>query len=107
MSNIDAVKQIMGELKNLRNNQDEKVANIEQQMKSLKEAQRLTEEAVYRADSVEVTGTDSELKKFVNKDALYAGPLERLKSKQQLELRQLKRLDFLTLKKIFQTGMLK
>lgn len=68
MSNIDAVKQIMGELKNLRNNQDEKVANIEQQMKSLKEAQRLTEEAVYRADSVEVTGTDSELKKFVNKD---------------------------------------
>ena len=50
MSNIDAVKQIMGELKNLRNNQDEKVANIEQQMKALKEAQRLTEEAVYRAD---------------------------------------------------------
>ena len=68
MSNIDAVKQIMGELKNLRNNQDEKVANIEQQMKALKEAQRLTEEAVYRADSVEITGTDSELKKFVNKD---------------------------------------
>ena len=65
MSNIDAVKQIMGELKSLRNNQDEKVANIEQQMKALKEAQRLTEEAVYRADSVEVTGTDSELKKFV------------------------------------------
>lgn len=68
MSNIDAVKQIMGELRNLRNNQDEKVANIEQQVKSLKEAQRLMEESVYRADSVEVTGTDSELKKFVNKD---------------------------------------
>ena len=68
MSNIDAVKQIMGELRSLRNNQDEKVANIEQQMKALKEAQRLTEEAVYRADSVEITGTDSELKKFVNKD---------------------------------------
>jgi len=68
MSNIDAVKQIMGELKSLRNNQDEKVANIEQQVKSLKEAQRLMEESVYRADSVEVTGTDSELKKFVNKD---------------------------------------
>lgn len=68
MSNIDAVKQIMGELRNLRNNQDEKVAGIEQQVKSLKEAQRLMEESVYRADSVEVTGTDSELKKFVNKD---------------------------------------
>ena len=68
MSNIDAVKQIMGELRTLRNNQDEKVSNIEQQMKALKEAQRLTEEAVYRADSVEITGTDSELKKFVNKD---------------------------------------
>ena len=38
MSNIDAVKQIMGELRTLRNNQDEKVANIEQQMKALKEA---------------------------------------------------------------------
>lgn len=68
MSNIDAVKQIMGELRNLRNNQEEKVAGIEQQVKSLKEAQRLMEESVYRADSVEVTGTDSELKKFVNKD---------------------------------------
>ncbi len=68
MSNIDAVKQIMGELRSLRNNQDEKVAGIEQQVKSLKEAQRLMEESVYRADSVEVTGTDSELKKFVNKD---------------------------------------
>ena len=61
----------MGELKNLRNNQDEKVANIEQQMKALKEAQRLTEEAVYRADSVEITGTDSELKKFVNKRMIF------------------------------------
>ena len=67
MSNIDAVKQIMGELRTLRNNQDEKVSNIEQQMKALKEAQRLTEEAVYRADSVEITGTDSELKKFVRR----------------------------------------
>ncbi|BCV06995.1 MAG: hypothetical protein CM15mV149_140 [uncultured marine virus] len=63
MSNIDAVKQIMGEFRTLFcNNQDEKVANIEQQMKALKEAQRLTEEA-YRADSVEITGTDSELQK--------------------------------------------
>ena len=68
MSNIDAVKQIMGELRSLRNNQDEKVANIEQQVKTLKEAQRLTEEAIYRGDSVEVTGTDSELKKFVSED---------------------------------------
>lgn len=68
MSNIDAVKQIMGEIRSLRNNQDEKVANIEQQVKTLKEAQRLMEESVYRADSVEVTGTDSELKKFVGKD---------------------------------------
>jgi HK97 family phage major capsid protein len=68
MSNIDAVKQIMGELRSLRNNQDEKVANIEQQVKTLKEAQRLTEEAIYRGDSVEVTGSDSELKKFVGDD---------------------------------------
>ena len=68
MSNIDAVKQIMGELRSLRNNQDEKVANIEQQVKSLKEAHRLMEESVYRADSVEITGTDSELKKFVGED---------------------------------------
>ncbi len=68
MSNIDAVKQIMGELRSLRNNQDEKVANIEQQVKTLKEAQRLTEEAIYRGDSLEVTGTDSELKKFVGDD---------------------------------------
>jgi len=68
MSNIDAVKQIMGELRSLRNNQNEKVANIEQQVKSLKEAHRLMEESVYRADSVEITGTDSELKKFVGED---------------------------------------
>ena len=70
MSNIDAVKQIMGELRSLRNNQDEKVANIETQVKALKDAHRLMEEAVYRGDSVEVTGTDSELKKFVGEDGI-------------------------------------
>lgn len=65
---MDAVKQIMGELRSLRNTQEEKVTNIETQVKALKDAQRMIEESVYRADSVEVTGTDAELKKFVGKD---------------------------------------
>jgi HK97 family phage major capsid protein len=65
---IDAVKQIMGELKTLRNNQDEKVAGIEKQVNAIKEAQRIMEESVYRADSAEITGTDDQLKKFVGED---------------------------------------
>ena len=65
---IDAVKQIMGELRTLRNNQDEKVAGIEKQVNAIKEAQRIMEESVYRADSAEITGTDDQLKKFVGED---------------------------------------
>jgi len=65
---MDAVKQIMGELKTLRTNQDEKVATIEKQVNAIKEAQRIMEESVYRADSAEITGTDDQLKKFVGED---------------------------------------
>ena len=65
---MDAVKQIMGELRTLRTNQDEKVAGIEKQVNAIKEAQRLMEESVYRADSSEITGTDDQLKKFVGED---------------------------------------
>ena len=65
---IDAVKQIMGELKTLRTNQDEKVAGIEKQVNAIKESQRIMEESVYRADSAEITGTDDQLKKFVGED---------------------------------------
>lgn len=69
MSNIDAVKQIMGELRSLKTNNDEKVANIEKQVAGIKQAQRIMEEAVYRGtDSVEITGTDEQLKKFVGED---------------------------------------
>ena len=64
---MDAVKQIMGELRTLRTNQDEKVAGIEKQVNAIKEAQRIMEESVYRADS-EITGTDDQLKKFVGDD---------------------------------------
>jgi len=65
---MDAVKQIMGELKTLRTNQDEKVATIEKQVNAIREAQRIMEESVYRADSAEITGTDDQLKKFVGED---------------------------------------
>jgi HK97 family phage major capsid protein len=65
---MDAVKQIMGELRTLRTNQDEKVAGIEKQVNAIKEAQRIMEESVYRADSSEITGTDDQLKKFVGED---------------------------------------
>lgn len=65
---MDAVKQIMGELRTLRTNQDEKVAGIEKQVNAIKEAQRIMEESVYRADSSEITGTDDQLKKFVAED---------------------------------------
>jgi len=65
---MDAVKQIMGELKTLRTNQDQKVATIEKQVNAIKEAQRIMEESVYRADSAEITGTDDQLKKFVGED---------------------------------------
>jgi HK97 family phage major capsid protein len=65
---MDAVKQIMGELRTLRTNQDEKVAGIEKQVNAIKEAQRIMEESVYRADSSEITGTDDQLKKFVEED---------------------------------------
>lgn len=68
MSNLDSVKQIMGELRNMRTNQDEKVANIEKQVQAIKGAQRLMEEAVYRGDSIEITGTDETLNKFVGED---------------------------------------
>ena len=67
---MNAVKQIMGELKSLKSRQDEKVENIERQVKSIKEAQRLVEEAVYRGDSVEVTGTDDQLQKFVGEKGI-------------------------------------
>lgn len=68
MSNMDSVKQIMGELRNMRTNQDERVANVEKQVEAIKGAQRLMEEAVYRGDSIEITGTDENLKKFVGED---------------------------------------
>lgn len=65
---IDAVKEIVRELRTLRQNQDTKFAGVEKQVNAIKEAQRIMEESVYRADSAEVTGTDDQLKKFVSED---------------------------------------
>lgn len=65
---MDAVRQIMSELRSHRTQQDDKVANIEKQLTAMKEAQRLMEESVYRGESTEVTGTDESLKKFVGED---------------------------------------
>lgn len=67
-NNMDAVKQIMGELRSLRNNQDERVGDIEKQVEQIKSAQRLMEESHYRSSDVEITGSDDSLQKFIGED---------------------------------------
>lgn len=69
MQNLDAVKQIMGELRNFRKSQDEKIETMDSQIGAIKDAQRLLEESVYRGtDGGEVSGNDDTLKKFIGED---------------------------------------
>lgn len=68
MSNLEAVKQIMGELRNFRNAQDEKIENMDEQIGAIKDAQRLLEESVYRGTEAEVNGSEDNLKKYVGED---------------------------------------
>jgi HK97 family phage major capsid protein len=68
MSNMEAVRQIMGELRNFRSSQDEKIENMDAQIGAIKDAQRLLEESVYRGSDVEINSSEDAMKKFVGED---------------------------------------